>query len=57
MLPLTKKMAEHEGVTEQLKAQDQVLWVHRMNGIKRDSEQQSDPGRRLQQHGIPAIFL
>ena len=27
-------MAEHEGVTEQLKAQDQMLWVQRMNNIR-----------------------
>ena len=34
MLLLTKKMAEREGVTEQLKAQDQMLWVQRMNNIR-----------------------
>ena len=34
MLLLTKQMAEREGVTEQLKAQDQVLWVQRMNSIR-----------------------
>ena len=34
MLLLTKQMAEREGVTEQLKAQDQVLWVQRMNNIR-----------------------
>ena len=34
MLLLTKQMAEHEGVTEQLKAQDQMLWVQRMNNIR-----------------------
>ena len=31
MLLLTKQMAEREGVTEQLKAQDQMLWVQRMS--------------------------
>ena len=31
MLQLTRQMAEREGVTEQLKAQDQMLWVQRMN--------------------------
>ena len=31
---LTKQMAEREGVTEQLKAQDQMLWVQRMNNIR-----------------------
>ena len=34
MLLLTKQMAEREGVTEQLKAQDQMLWVQRMNNIR-----------------------
>ena len=34
MLLLTKQMAEREGVTEQLKARDQILWVQRMNNIR-----------------------
>ena len=34
MLQLTKQMAECEGVTEQLKAQDQMQWVQRMNNIQ-----------------------
>ena len=34
MILLTKQMAEREGVTEQLKAQDQMLWVQRMNNIR-----------------------
>lgn len=34
MLLMTKQMAEREGVTEQLKAQDQMLWVQRMNNIR-----------------------
>jgi len=34
MLLLTKLMAECEGVTEQLKARDQMLWVQRMNNIR-----------------------
>lgn len=34
MLLLTKQMVEREGVTEQLKAQDQMLWVQRMNNIR-----------------------
>ncbi len=34
MLLLTKQMAEREGVTEQLKSQDQMLWVQRMNNIR-----------------------
>lgn len=31
---LVKQMAEAEGVTEQLKTQNQMLWVHRMNNIR-----------------------
>ena len=34
MLLLTRQMAEREGVTEQLKEQDQMLWVQRMNNIR-----------------------
>ena len=34
MLLLTQQMAEREGVTEQLKANDQMLWVQRMNNIR-----------------------
>ena len=34
MLLLINQMAEREGVTEQLKAQDQMLWVQRMNNIR-----------------------
>jgi hypothetical protein len=34
MLLLMKQIAEREGVTEQLKAQDQMLWVQRMNNIR-----------------------
>lgn len=34
MLLLTRQLAEREGVTEQLKAQDQMLWVQRMNNIR-----------------------
>ena len=34
-LELVKQMATREGVTEQLKAQDQMLWVQRMNNIKK----------------------
>ena len=33
-LRLIDKMAAREGVTEQLKAQDQLLWVQRMNSIQ-----------------------
>ena len=31
---LITQMAEREGVTEQLKAQNQMLWVQRMNNIR-----------------------
>ena len=31
---LVKQMAESEGVTEWLKAQDQMAWVRRMNNIR-----------------------
>lgn len=34
MLLLTEQMAKREGVTEQLKAQDQMQWVQRMNNIR-----------------------
>ena len=33
-LELVKQMAERKGVTEQLKTQDQMLWVQRMNNIR-----------------------
>lgn len=33
-LELVKQMATRDGVTEQLKAQDQMLWVQRMNSIR-----------------------
>ena len=31
---LVKQLAEKEGVTEQLKVEDQMLWVQRMNNIR-----------------------
>ena len=31
---LIKQMAEREGVTEQLKADDQMMWVRQMNNIR-----------------------
>ena len=34
MLLLVKQMAEHEGFTEELKVQDQMLWVQRMNNSR-----------------------
>ena len=33
-LELVKQMAAREGIPEQLKAQDQMLWVKRMNNIR-----------------------
>ena len=33
------KMAEQEGVTEQLKATDQMAWVQKMNSIKHRAEE------------------
>ena len=33
-LRLVKQMAEAEGVTEQLKADNQIEWVRRMNSIR-----------------------
>lgn len=32
---LVKQLAEKEGVTEQLKAEKQMLWVQRMNNIRK----------------------
>ena len=36
---LVKQLAEKEGVTEQLKAQDQMAWVQRMNNIRNRAEE------------------
>ena len=36
---LVEQMAKQEGVTEQLKAQDQMLWVRRMNNIRARAEE------------------
>lgn len=36
---LMEQMAKREGVTEQLKAQDQMLWVRRMNSIRARAEE------------------
>ena len=35
---LVEQMAKQEGVTEQLKAQDQMLWVRKMNNIRARAE-------------------
>ena len=36
---LTKQLAEHEGVTEALKAENQMEWVRRMNCIRSRAEE------------------
>ena len=36
---LVEQMAKREGVTEQLKTQDQMCWVRRMNGIRARAEE------------------
>ncbi len=36
---LVKRMAEKQGVTEQLQAQDQMTWVQRMNNIRNAAEE------------------
>ena len=36
---LTKQLAEHEGVTEALKAENQMEWVRRMNSIRSRAEE------------------
>lgn len=36
---LVKQMAAQQGITEQLKAQDQMSWVQRMNNIRSAAEE------------------
>lgn len=36
---LVEQMAKQEGVTEQLKKQNQMLWVQRMNNIRARAEE------------------
>ena len=36
---LVKQLAEKEGITEQLKAQDQLAWVGAMNNIRNRAEE------------------
>ena len=36
---LMKQLAEKEGITEQLKAQDQMSWVQRMNNIRNQAKE------------------
>ena len=36
---LVEQMAEREGVTEQLKEENQMLWVQKMNNIRARAEE------------------
>ena len=36
---LSRQMAQQEGVTERLKASDQMAWVRRMNSIRSRAEE------------------
>ena len=36
---IVKQLAEKEGITEQLKEQDQMEWVHRMNNVRNVAEE------------------
>ncbi len=36
---LTKQLIEHEGITESLKAADQMAWVQKMNSIRTRAEE------------------
>ena len=38
-LRLVKQLAEKQGVTEQLKADDQLLWVRKMNNIRNSAQE------------------
>ena len=39
MAQLTEQMAKEQGVTEELKARDQLLWVGMMNNIRQSAEE------------------
>ncbi len=36
---LVKRLAEQEGITEQLKAEDQMEWVRQMNSVRNRAEE------------------
>ena len=36
---LVRRLAEHEGITEQLKAENQIVWVGKMNDIRNRVEE------------------
>lgn len=38
LFQLVKQLAEQEGITEQLKAEDQMEWVRRMNSVRNRAE-------------------
>ena len=39
METLIQQMAENEGVTEELKARDQMEWIGRMNNIRQRAQE------------------
>ena len=39
LLRLVKQLAEKQGVTEQLKAADQMLWIQKMNNIRNSAQE------------------
>lgn len=39
LFQLVKQMTEHEGITEQLKTENQIGWVQRMNNIRNRAEE------------------
>ena len=41
---LVEQMKEQQGVTEELKMQDQMEWVRRMNNIKNVAEEMAEKG-------------
>lgn len=41
---LVEQMKEKQGVTEELKMQDQMEWVRRMNNIKNVAEEMTEKG-------------
>ncbi|MFR7390349.1 MAG: TnpV protein [Blautia faecis] len=52
---LVEQMAQREGVTEQLKEENQMLWVQRMNNIRARSR--GDCKSLLDFSHLDAIFL
>lgn len=58
---LVEQMAKREGVTEQLKAQEQMLWVKKMNSIRMRAEGikiiQGKSKHNKKRFPIPGAFL